>query len=45
MNGCLGMTTNFVFCGQKADASLDFLICCQKANDCFGTTSYFVVTK
>ena len=46
------MTSNFVFRSQKTngnlDASLDFLICCQKANDCFGITlkiSYFVVKE
>ena len=46
------MTSNFVFLGQKKngnlDATLDFLICCQKANGCFGTTSkisYFVVKE
>ena len=36
------MTSNFVFCGQKMngnlDATLDFLIYCQKANDRFGIT-------
>ena len=36
------MTSNFVFRGQKTngklDATLDFLTCCQKANDYFGTT-------
>ena len=46
------MTSNFVFRGQKTngnlDATLDFLICCQKANDCFRKTlkiSYFVVKE
>ena len=46
------MTSNFVFRGQKTngnlDATLNFLICCQKANDCFGTNlkiSYFVVKE
>ena len=31
------MSSNFVFRGQKnnLDATLDFLICCQEANDCF----------
>ena len=37
MNDRLGMTSSFVFCGQKtngnSDATLDFLICCQKGND------------
>ena len=46
------MASNFVFRAQKAngtlDATLDFLICCQKANYCFGRTlknSYFVVKE
>ena len=46
------MTSNFVFRGQKTnvnlDATLNFLICCQKANESFGTTlniSYFVVKE
>ena len=46
------MTSNFVFCGQKTngnlDAILDFLICSQKVNHCFGITlktSYFVVKE
>ena len=46
------MTSNFVFRDQKSnsnlDAPLDFLICCQKTNDPFGTTwkiSYFVVKE
>ena len=46
------MSSKFVFRGQKTngnlDANLDFLICCQEANDCFGTTlktSYFVVKE
>ena len=44
------MNSNFVFCRQKTngnlDATLDFLICCQKAGDCFETTlkvSHFLV--
>ena len=46
------MTSNFVFCRQKTngnlDATLDFLIYCQKERDCFETTlkiSYFVVKE
>ena len=46
------MASNFVFRGQKTNgnlhATLDFLICCQKANERFGTTlkiSYFVVKE
>ena len=46
------MTSNFVFRGQKTngnlDATLDFLIYCQKANNCFETTlkiSHFVVKE
>ena len=42
------MTSNFVFRGQKTNGNLDFLICCQKANDRFGKAlknSYFVVKK
>ena len=51
-HGRLGMTENFVFRGQKAnsnlDATLDFLICCQKANASFGIPFkilYFVVKE
>ena len=46
------MTSNFVFRGQKTngnlDATLNFLICCQKLDDCFGTTLkilHFVVKE
>ena len=46
------MTSNFVFRGQKtngnSDATLDFLICCQKVNGSFGITLkilYFVVKE
>ena len=46
------MASNFVFRGQKTnsnlDATLNFLICCQNPNDCFGRTlkiSYFVVKE
>ena len=46
------MTENFVFRGQKVnsnlDATLDFLICCQKANASFGIPFkilYFVVKE
>ena len=48
----LSTTSNFAFCGQKPngnlDATLDFLICCQRANDRFATTlniSYFAVKE
>ena len=46
------MASNFVFHDQKTNANLhatlDFLLCCQKANDPFGTIlkiSYFVVKE
>ena len=44
------MNSKFVFCRQKTngnlDATLDFLICCLKAGECFETTlkvPHFVV--